>query len=141
MLLPAAPLLIRRQAISSGGLILVSRQAMRTLFKRKRSRSLRIAMGAVAAPTAANSAPGLRLTVGPTGVIWRAPKAAHFAIARTALAIIRKTGTTRESPWIPTIQTGSFSIHLTFGLQHARERSGMILRAVTPTAGMQVRCT
>ena len=59
----------------------------------------------------------------------------------TAPAIIRRTGTTRESRWTRTIPTASSSTRSTSGLQRARELSGTISPAVIPTAAAQVPCT
>ena len=110
----------QRPATSSGALTLASRRATQITFTHRASPSRLTATAAAAMLMAARSAPGLPQTVARTGLIWRALPAARSETAPVARATIHRTGTTRESPWIQTIRTASFSTRSTSGLQRAR---------------------
>ena len=116
--------------ISSDASTSQSRRVTPITSTRRRNPSFGITTAVAVTPMVASSAPGLRQTAARTGLIWRGLKAARSETAGPA--IIRRTGTTRESLWTRIIQTASSSTRLTCGLQRARELCGTISPAVIP---------
>ena len=75
-----------------------SRRVIQITSTRKRNPSFGIATAVAAIPTVVSSVHGLPQMAARAGLIWKALKAARYETAKVALAIIRKTGTTRGSP-------------------------------------------
>src|SRR5215475_231710 len=75
-----------------------SRRAIQITSTPRRNPLFGMAMP-VAAPMVASLVHGLRQMVARAGLTWKALKAVRYEIARISLVTIRKTGTTRESPW------------------------------------------
>src|SRR6266566_4459 len=98
-------LLTSIRAINWAGWRLLSRRATPITSTPKHSLLSGTATAAAEVPRAARLAPGLRLTEAQVGPSWRVLRAARSETAKTAQAIIPRTGTMRESWWTRMIRS------------------------------------